>query len=197
MSKLPITSEELAEAKQLYEAATPGPWEKVLKRTLLSSGSVFQTLAEYDENVEANAKFIAAARALVPRLVAEVERLRDLSSCELCRDTAGLCSAHQPLTGQRDAMLKQRDEARAELEAWRETGAMESRNKDFYRCNQLSLQAAIRKAMNELGVPGPGYPANVDNAYQLLADVLKHRGIVDGNAVHSDDCTGDPCRCST
>jgi len=34
---------------------------------------------------------------------AENDRLRDLSSCRLCADTPGLCSAHQPLTGQLQA----------------------------------------------------------------------------------------------
>jgi hypothetical protein len=34
------------------------------------------------------------------------------------------------------------------------------------------LEAALRGIMNELGVPQPGYPANVDNAYEIAQAAL-------------------------
>jgi hypothetical protein len=92
----PITREELDKWKKLAEAATAGPWKwhGITQFTdYFVAGDVTIPVSERAEracgryshrmDVE-NAEFIAAARDAVPRLVAEVERLRDMISCERC-----------------------------------------------------------------------------------------------------------------
>ena len=53
-------------------------------------------------------------------LEAEVDRLRNLSSCNLC--LKGLCSAHQPLIGQRDALQAHIDRALDSLNRYAANG---------------------------------------------------------------------------
>lgn len=79
----PVTAEELAEWRRLCDAATPGPWE--VKATVFNSRVVSPSgvvvgdwgMASYLSDVD-NGKFIAASRQAMPRLLAEVERLRGL-----------------------------------------------------------------------------------------------------------------------
>lgn len=82
-----MTNEELQAIKARAEAATPGPWSKAWMWDYRVTGDgVFAlgegpttygaTLAHAAPQAERDAAFIAAARADVPALVAEVERLR-------------------------------------------------------------------------------------------------------------------------
>lgn len=75
-------------AKATLDGTTEAPWEAVnvgnIHWGVSSEGYNFPTVVKancgYDGygsgSTEANAKFIAAARELVPELIAEVERLR-------------------------------------------------------------------------------------------------------------------------
>jgi len=102
----PLTDEELAEIQELAEAATPGPWHVrfldddyamnlVAISTTPDTGLgerwpdfdhrqiVAATLVQQpryvdvaDERWDENARFVAAAREAVPRLIAEIRRLR-------------------------------------------------------------------------------------------------------------------------
>lgn len=106
MDNRPLTDEELADLEQLAEVATPGPWyvrflddssamNLVAISTVPDNGRgerwpdfdhreiVAATLVQEpryadvaDERWDENAWFIARARDAVPRLVAEVRRLR-------------------------------------------------------------------------------------------------------------------------
>ena len=89
------TQEEIARWKALAEAATAGPWEADThgisggsiscekpcgRRQVAASigqAAMFDERADTGEVLRANAAFIAAARDAVPRLIAEVERLRE------------------------------------------------------------------------------------------------------------------------
>jgi hypothetical protein len=80
----------LEEIKARCEAATGGPWIIHPQRgcaegdlgiftrpeTGYGLGVIWGSLAEYEDNAENNAEFIAHAREDVPALVDEVERLR-------------------------------------------------------------------------------------------------------------------------
>lgn len=104
----PITDKDLAEIEEIVEAATPGPWyvrfldddhamNLVAVSTVPDTGRgkrwpdfdhhevVAATLVQEpryvdigDERWDENAQFIATARREVPRLVAEIRRLRRL-----------------------------------------------------------------------------------------------------------------------
>jgi hypothetical protein len=110
----PITDEDLAEIEEIVEAATPGPWyvrfldddhamNLVTVSTVPDAGRgerrpdfdhrevVAATLVQEpryvdvgDERWDENAQFIATARRDVPRLVAEVRRLRRLLAAQEC-----------------------------------------------------------------------------------------------------------------
>ena len=76
-----MTPEQLAALKALADAATPGPWEEVAESGEwwitgpdIYNDAVMTTNAS--EISQADADFICAARAAVPALLAEVERLR-------------------------------------------------------------------------------------------------------------------------
>ena len=88
-----ITDEELDAAERRAHAATPGPWEAIIEGRDQDSGDSFvltggpDLYISYDEWPEdqrraneqrraSDLDFIAAARQDVPRLVAEVRRLR-------------------------------------------------------------------------------------------------------------------------
>jgi hypothetical protein len=104
MSAAPITPAELAKIKARADKATPGPWKDDSFEDIAASGNEYWQLristfdrphawfnddCEQDEicssnnapsedraKWKANAAFIAAARTDIPRLVAEIERLR-------------------------------------------------------------------------------------------------------------------------
>jgi hypothetical protein len=84
-----MTDEELRAAKALCDAATRGPWQwceeygSVALRSLTvgpyQSVAIAEPCGTQNSSVlldDADAQFIAASRSLVPRLIAEVERLR-------------------------------------------------------------------------------------------------------------------------
>ena len=85
---------------------------------------------------------------------------------------------------------------RRERDNWQDTARQHHINQVYYRGNQLKLQRAIRDALNELGVASTEYPANVANAIDVLRYALGDVGIVDGYAVHADDCPASPCTCA-
>ena len=75
-----MTDEELDRIEQVLNEATPGPWKCWKKPTELDPSVViatdvfiFRTLGGNDE---ANAEFIIEAREAVPKLIAEIKRLR-------------------------------------------------------------------------------------------------------------------------
>jgi hypothetical protein len=79
-----IERDELTRWKKLAEAATAGPWE------LIERGGYYYFKPPGDHRMgrkrKENAEFIAAARDAVPRLVAEVKRLKEMMYCERCGD---------------------------------------------------------------------------------------------------------------
>ena len=83
-----MTQAELDALKALADAATPGPWEVEQHSGILCNGTpstcAVLSSSECDmasfgdsEQALADAAFVAAARAAVPALIAEVERLRE------------------------------------------------------------------------------------------------------------------------
>jgi hypothetical protein len=84
----PLSDEELAKLEALTEAATPAPWESyVEEREPIGGSSSIQlgvdgtrhpTCTYHDDKIapDADLDFIAAARHYMPRLLAEVRRLR-------------------------------------------------------------------------------------------------------------------------
>lgn len=82
-----MTKNELEIILKRAEAASPGPWTSYIEGRDMTSGSSF-IMTGTEENrgedieplgvTEADMDFIAAARQDVPRLVAEVYRLRAL-----------------------------------------------------------------------------------------------------------------------
>ena len=76
-----MTQAELDALKALADAATPGPWltngwyDGIRYSILFSANERFTETLAYNLNRE-DAAFIAATRAAVPALIAEVERLR-------------------------------------------------------------------------------------------------------------------------
>ena len=75
-----MTQAELDALKALADAATPGPWltngwyDGIRYSVLFSANERFTETLAYNLNCE-DAAFIAATRAAVPALIAEVERL--------------------------------------------------------------------------------------------------------------------------
>ncbi|PJG52545.1 hypothetical protein CVM73_25640 [Bradyrhizobium forestalis] len=79
----PLTNDEIEAIKARCEQATAGPWKSFIEKRDKISGSDFiqtggedfylsgATIADYD--------FIAHARQDIPRLIAEIERLRSIN----------------------------------------------------------------------------------------------------------------------
>ena len=92
--------EKLAQWSALADAATPGPWETGEEDGMIyvADDSSADSVAYCGCSLR-DAAFIAAARAAVPALLAEVERLRDeLAEAERLRDAykvelGGMCKA--------------------------------------------------------------------------------------------------------
>jgi hypothetical protein len=83
----PLTDEELAAIRARCAAATPGPWRSHVEGRDHTSGSSFIMTGEDDsrgEDIElsgatpADQDFIAHARQDIPRLLEEIQRLRNL-----------------------------------------------------------------------------------------------------------------------
>lgn len=85
-----MTEEELARLEALAAAATPGPWTERLDETrpdwrrVYGEGRDIAYMPPWATTVEPDAAFIAAARTAVPKLVAEVRRLREFTACQKC-----------------------------------------------------------------------------------------------------------------
>lgn len=75
-----MTDEELARIRRRCDAASPGPWKAWIEgRDHTSGSSMVQTGADDIEMwgaTEADHDFIAHARQDIPRLLAEIRRLR-------------------------------------------------------------------------------------------------------------------------
>lgn len=80
MEEAPLTEADLAEMEARASAATPGPWKSFVEGRDHTSGSSFIQTDGEDIDLPgasvADQDFIAHARQDVPRLVAEVRRLR-------------------------------------------------------------------------------------------------------------------------
>jgi hypothetical protein len=78
--ELSLTEEEIEKIKIRCEQATPGPWKSYVEGREQMSGSHFIMTQQEDIYLTgattADQDFIAHARQDVPRLVAEIERLR-------------------------------------------------------------------------------------------------------------------------
>ncbi|MCP3399452.1 hypothetical protein [Bradyrhizobium sp. CCGB20] len=76
----PLTNDEIEAIKARCEQATAGPWKSFIERRDKFSGSDFiQTNGEdiyLTGATLADQEFIAHARQDIPRLIAEIERLR-------------------------------------------------------------------------------------------------------------------------
>jgi hypothetical protein len=93
VSDEPLTDDELVELERLTSAATPGPWTANIEEEAPIGGSSMIGLDgvpgdfppdmyvfhEREIAPAADIKFIAAARNYMPRLIAELRRLRGLS----------------------------------------------------------------------------------------------------------------------
>ena len=79
-----LTDEDLAAMRTRVSSATPGPWISYIEgRNMMSGSSFIQTRGEdiyLSGATEADQDFIASAREDIPRLLLEIERLRDLIS---------------------------------------------------------------------------------------------------------------------
>jgi hypothetical protein len=81
----PLTSDEIEAIERRCHAASPGPWVSYVEGRDHTSGSSFIRTGADDARTEdielygatvADQDFIAAARQDVPRLIAEIRRLR-------------------------------------------------------------------------------------------------------------------------
>lgn len=68
--------------------------------------------------------------------------------------------------------------------------AYDQHTADILRLNEF-LRTEIRAAMNELGVPGEGYPAPVARAYYILRAALAATEAGTSVHVHTADCYGN------
>ena len=103
-----MTQAELDALKALADAATPGPWATGDEDGMIYVGNEFDsdTVAYCGQSLD-DAAFIAAARAAVPALIAEVERLQVAWSAE---HDAYIRADEQARMAKRDA-----DELRGEV----------------------------------------------------------------------------------
>jgi len=77
-----LSDEEMAKIRSRSDAATPGPWREYIEDRDSFSGSDFIMTEGNDLNIigasSADYEFIAHARQDIPKLLAEIERLRSL-----------------------------------------------------------------------------------------------------------------------
>lgn len=104
-----ITNEELEEAQKLCDAATPGPWKfdeecqhlfSEADATIVIYARVdigYTSQVEWMEVEAKDAEFIAKSRELIPKLLAEIQRLKGENEKAICfmRDTK---REHYPTT---------------------------------------------------------------------------------------------------
>jgi hypothetical protein len=124
-----MSEEEIAAARALCDAATPGPWDT-------DTAPFIVTNRDYDvANAESpvDATFIAVARTLVPRLLVEVARLKSDLRCEQIRAEdrgASFAEAIKELDEQRELAERFRSEATTLAEA---IEPLEAENLDLQR----------------------------------------------------------------
>jgi len=77
-----LSLDELTEIRNRSEQATPGPWKSYIEGRDCQSGSSFIMTGGEDIYLSgaslADQDFIASARQDIPRLIAEIERLRNI-----------------------------------------------------------------------------------------------------------------------
>lgn len=80
---MPLSDDELQAIWARYNATTPGPWESWIEGRDFTSGSSVITTGGVDLYLlgasEADQDFIASAKQDVPRLLDEIERLKNLT----------------------------------------------------------------------------------------------------------------------
>ena len=79
-----LTDDDIQEIKKRYDQATPGPWKSYVEGREEMSGSDFIMTGGEDIYLTgatvADQDFIARARQDIPRLIVEIERLREILS---------------------------------------------------------------------------------------------------------------------
>jgi hypothetical protein len=71
-----LTEAELAALSELADAATPGPWVQSGWLVKARSRTVCEESPDDYEAFHASVEFIAASREAIPRLIAEIRRLK-------------------------------------------------------------------------------------------------------------------------
>lgn len=72
-----MTEEQIAEAREICDKATEGPWKSIGFHITASNKLDFEWVSKFDyDNFFEDLKFIAASRALLPQALDEIERLR-------------------------------------------------------------------------------------------------------------------------
>jgi hypothetical protein len=126
----PVSTEpiDLDAAQALADAATPGPWTSWRKipgvvRIETTTGDALIYRDSLDEEdgqliTEADAEFIAAARTVVPALIAEVQELRELQSqrTNLVEETSALMKTAARLTAESESLANRCQEVADENE---------------------------------------------------------------------------------
>lgn len=180
-----VTQEELAEWQRRCDAATPGEWTPRFKPhskidpsdewhvdAAPPFGCVSCGLSDGDAQAQSDAAFIAAARSAMPRLIAEVARLRaEHVRCEPLESAylstvSSLTSERSTLAARLAEVEKERDEALRETERWRHDVKIEG---DFVCPSDLERDAlrvelatadnvivAARRAISSAGYCGDG-----------------------------------------
>lgn len=96
-------------------------------------------MTETPWNTETPQGFAEACK-WIDMLRAEVDHLRGLSSCKLC--IKGLCSAHQPMAGQRDALSSRISDAMRILDV-----ELSQAEQDEHRCESARLLAVVLRTI--------------------------------------------------
>jgi hypothetical protein len=179
-----LTERELEEAEALCAAATPGPWTKFRLNprpsprhraflcTLFVRGQWLFHRVTDPGLLEADADFIAAARGLVPRLLAEVRRLRGPADVRPQRRRPArppTCPTWEDLVTLEPALAALLDEARAYRA---DTGPDFCANAVFYAGGGLKERLCRLVGWDRMPHPVLGTPAAYDVAYDTVYDAL-------------------------
>lgn len=146
MTEMMMTAQELAEARELEQAATAGPWDDDGSGFINGpdGGALAQMWNKFEDdfpNAENNRRFIAAARTLVPRLLATVDALTqrredmDLMDETLQAGEMGLAAIRK--------LKQERDEALAALNAEKKAHADTARLAEQRLAERNSVQEEL------------------------------------------------------